>query len=222
MKRLVIIVIVAVMAGCGNPVAPARPPSPSTPSLPAAFKVTGLIIDASGGVVADAHVELVESSGARRSTTSDDRGFYRFDGIVGNVILSASKPDYYMQIAVKFVSGDAVFDLTLERVKHLIISEVFRGIVNGPPYDPIGWDAKAPSCRILFVAPETGTVDVLLAWAGNSELDLLVPGVGYWDSKSPPIRASWTVRAGAAYELIINSYYAVVPFELRADLRVGG
>ena len=69
------------------------------------------------------------------------------------------------------------------------------------------------------VIPASGELVVRIDWQTGSNLDLLV-GADYFGGGGSPLSAVFPVVAGKGYELILNSYYEQVEFELRADLIV--
>jgi len=115
------------------------------------------------------------------------------------------------------VMADEVTDLKLERILPLISDEIYRGIINGAPCDPQGWDARAPCHRILYTAAGTGVLKLEVTWTGAADVDMLI-GTAYFEAVGHAIHGSVPVVAGRVYEIRLNAYYTPVPFEISASL----
>ena len=204
----------AMIAACDGPTSP-------TPSVPIsrAFALTGVVREVDGSPIGGASVQIQGTSFETRTTMSAQSGAYRFDGLAGMFVLRAVKEGYDVVTKNVTVTADQVADLNMQRIGRLVESEVFRGIINDPPCDPGGWDAQAPCRRIFYTPTTSGTLTLRVTWTGSSEIDLLLAG-GYWKPEGHEIRATIEVQSGREYEIILNSYYAPVPFEITAELFV--
>ena len=202
------------IAACGGPTSP-------TPGvgISGVFALTGVVREVDGSPIGGASVQIQSTSLETRTTMSAQSGAYRFDGIAGMVVLRAEKDGYGVATKTVSITADQVADLNMQRIARLVAGEVFRGIINDPPCDPIRWDAQAPCRRIFFTPTTNGTLTVRVTWTGSSEIDLLMAG-GYWKPEGREIRATIEVQSGRQYEIILNSYYAPVPFEITAELFV--
>jgi Carboxypeptidase regulatory-like domain len=216
MKRPAALILSGTMiAACGGPTSPTSP----TPGvgISGAFALSGVVREVDGSPIGGASLQIQSTSFETRTTMSAQSGAYRFDGIAGMVVLRAVKDGYDVATTTVSVAADQVADVNMQRIARLVAGEVFRGIINDPPCNPSGWDARAP-CRRIFYTPTTnGTLTLRVTWTGSSEVDLLMAG-GYWEPDRHEIRATMEVQSGLEYEIILNSYYAPVPFEITAEL----
>jgi hypothetical protein len=213
MKRLAALILAGSMiARCGGPTSPTR-----GDAISGAFALSGVVREVDGSPIGGASVQIQSTSLEIRTTVSAQSGAYRFDGIAGTVVLRAVKDGYEVATKTVWVTADQVADLNMPRTAWLVAGEVFRGIINEPPCDPRGWDAEAPCRRILYTPTTSGTLTVRVTWTGSSEIDLLLAS-GYFTPEGHEIRATMEVLAGRVYEIILNSYYEPVPFEITSEL----
>lgn len=202
-----------------TPSAPAPLPPPPPPPSSGAFTLSGVLRAFDGSPVPSARVQVTGSPFVSVTTTSDDVGRYRVPNVSGPIEMRIFKDGYYIEWRRLFITSDQVFDVKVQLSQPLVVGEVMRGIVGGEPFDPVHWDARAPSRRVSFTAPASGELVVRIDWQIGSDLDLLV-GTDYFGAGGSPLSAVFPVVAGQDYELILNSYYEQVEFELRADLIV--
>ena len=217
-----LIVTCLVAPGCGD----SRPASfigpttvTSTPAPVGAYTLSGTIRDLDGVPLAGVTLAIAQPNEGR-SVVSDAQGRYSLHNVSGLIYLRVSKEGYFESSVTRFVAGDQVVDMTLSERLALVPGTILRGTVRGDPCDPVGWDARALCQRIIFTAPTSGMLDLVLTWNGSSELDILVDGQ-YFD---PPrvlgeIHAQARVASGRHYEIRINSYYSPQAFELRSEFQ---
>jgi hypothetical protein len=183
------------------------------------FVLSGSVRDRDGTPVSGAIVDIRSRSFGIRTTSSADDGTYRFDGVNDMLTFSVRKEGYVDLSQTVAVASNYVLDVRLDRFGRLITGEVFRGVVDGPPCDPTGWDARAPCQRIQYTPGRSGILSLHLEWTGPSEVDLLFPG-GYtsWSGGDQVINATFHVEAGQRYEIRLNAYYEPAPFQLEVRL----
>jgi hypothetical protein len=214
MKRMVIFLgLLTALTACHG-AGSSTSPSP----IATTFVLTGTLREADETPIAGATVQVSGVAISPQTTTSGSDGTYRFERLAGELTLRVSKNGYREISTPITLSSNSVLDLKLDRLGRLISGEVYRGIVDGPPCDPTGWDANAPCHRILYTPSESGTVQLHLEWNGPSGLDLQFAG-GYWPGINQTIDAFALVERGRQYEVRLNSYYKPVPFELKVELR---
>jgi hypothetical protein len=195
-------------------------PDVGGPGRGGSYTLTGIIRDLDGVPLPGATV-LVSGWESDRSEVSDGSGFYRFDGLSGQVSLRVSKHGYFGTVRTYFIAANQVLDLWLDRVVILTVGTTVRGTVRGEPCDPSGWDAHA-LCQRIFVTPSmSGMLDLVLRWVGNHSLDLLMSNGLYVGDPTgaQEIRTIAHVAAHAQYEIRIHSYYDPAEFELSAEWR---
>jgi hypothetical protein len=213
MKRMAaILTIVAAVSACHG----STRPTPLAPSNPK-FVLSGTLREPNGTPVAGATVEILDSFVGLRTTTSAEDGTYRFDGVTGTLKMRVVKEGYAEIQQAVVVAGDYVLDVRVDRLGRLISANVFRGVVDAPPCDPSGWDARAPCQRILYTPGQSGNVSLHVEWTGPSGLDLLFAG-DYWDGGNHVIDAWARVEGGRQYEIRLNAYYNPVPFQIEVRL----
>ncbi len=202
-----------------TPSAPAPLPLPPPPPSSGRFTLSGVLRAFDGSPVPSARVQVTGSPFVSVTTTSDDMGRYRVPDVSGPIEMRIFKDGYYIEWRRLSITSDQVFDVKVQLSQPLVVGEVMHGIVGGEPFDPVHWDARAPSRRVSFTAPASGELVVRIDWQIGSDLDLLV-GTDYFGAGGSPLSAVFPVVAGKGYELILNSSYEQVEFELRADLIV--
>jgi|SoiMethySBSTD1v2_1073268.scaffolds.fasta_scaffold129904_2 carboxypeptidase family protein len=222
MKRsCMAIALFVVVAGCdtARSVTAPNPAVPTEPPLSGFFTLSGLIEDAEHVRLSGARVSLTTQSSIQ-TTVSSQSGEYRFDNVRGSVVLGVSKDGFGDEVLSLYIAQDSSQNVALQRPLTLVPGTTVRGTVKAPPCDP-SWDSRALCQSVSFIPPVTGDYELVLKWAGASELDLLVDQSLslYWSGTAGEIRVIVPGDAGRPREIRIHSYYSPTPFELSASLK---
>jgi hypothetical protein len=213
--------ICLVAAGCGDsPRSISSPASPTPIALPVpagGYTLTGTIRDPDGRPLPD--ITVVFKGSGEGQSVSDAAGRYSITNVSGSIDLRVSMHGYADWSAVRYVAANQVVDITLSPIVELVPGSTFHGTVNGSPCDPIAWDARAPCRQLFFTAPASGTLDLVLTWSGQSDLDMLAGGQYFTSITARQIHATVPVGAGVRTEIRINAYYRQEPFELRVGFQ---
>ena len=234
MKRISLLVAAAgiLMTACDKPEDPVGPVS--TPVRPS-FVVFGVVRDTAGLPVSGATAEIVEGRLQGLIRTSNDDGYFSFAGVSGLITIRVWKDGYERYAQTLVVTADVVLEIRLwsvevidegEGIGEMALGRTIRSAVpaDGPPCDPVRWDAHAPCRRFSFTAPSSGQLTIRIWWAGGPPLDatMMAPNGDYHaaseESDIDEIVINAFVTAGETYEVRVNSYYGYQVFNLRADL----
>jgi hypothetical protein len=198
------------------------PPTPIEPLLPT-FAVTGTVLDDTGSPVPAAVAELV---GLNNATFTDEAGQFRLTGASGATTVRVRKEGFAPHQQDLFVAAEVAINVQLRRMflsDSLVLGATITSITDGPPCDPVGWDAAAPCRRFGFIAPASGNLAVSITWDGVRPLDALI----LWNNRFLAYSGDTTTGnvplnayliAGDSYEIRVHSYYHPQVFQLRADL----
>ena len=222
MKRLSLLIpFCGIVVACGSEKLIA-PPTPIQPPPPT-FTVTGTVLDDTGSPVPAAVADLL---GLNIATYTDEAGQFRLTGASGATTVRVRKEGFAPHLQNLFVAADVAINVQLRRMllsDSIVLGATITSITDGPPCDPVGWDAAAPCRRFGFIAPASGILVVSITWDAGPPLDALI----VWnnsmlaysnDSGNENVTLNAPLIAGDWYEIRVNSYYFPQVFQLRADL----
>ena len=223
MKKLTILLASALSIACEEATAP-------TPTLPE-YVFSGVVRNEAGEPLPNAATEI---SLAHRSTTTDERGTFRFERVSGFVGIEVVKAGYQIHVQhvpvdsdtsveVRLKSSDAVPSDTIQ------LGRTIRSVVQGPACGPAWWDSVSPCKRFVFRPPASGLLTITIRYglwrmygglweAGSPVNEYLALGTESGDHAET---LSAQVSAGVVYEIRVDSGNTWRPyvFDLRADLR---
>ena len=218
----------AAAIACGDPDTVITPPStPPTPT--ATWILQGTVRDGARRALSGVTVEIISGRFSGRTAVTGEGGAFRFLGVEGEMTILASKDGYVRYAHRLTVTSDVTFDFDLLKALPLdtiVVGRVIQATVQAgdSPCDPVRWDARAPCKRFLFIPPATGNLSIIIAWAGDPELDAtLVTSTDSYLAVSKElaprmVELSGPVAAGEPYEVRVNAYYTRQVFTLRADI----
>ena len=203
------------------------------PTLPQ-YVFSGVVRNEAGEPLPNAATEI---SLAHRTTTTDERGTFRFERVSGFVGIEIVKAGYQIHVQQVPVASDTTVELQLQRSDAVSsdtiqLGRTIRSVVQGPACGPAWWDSVSPCKQFVFRPPVSGLLTITIRHG------LWRMFVGIWEAGSPVTEhlavgtesgdhaetLSVQVSASRVYEIRVDSGnpWRPYPFDLRADLRPDG
>lgn len=220
MLRRLVLLVIALLAGCGAPTAPtpsaaptaiavvpsipdpqptpAPTPEPAPPPPAPRYTVAGVVTHTPPGEqqpLVGARVELV--SGEAGFSTTDDNGYYSITGVLAPLQLRVSRDGYETQtVSVGSMSGDTRVDIRVRPSFRWMYEWFYDCILaNGHPIHHV------------FPIYNSGTLEAEAEWTGTltySALQLWRDGIRLSEAFSRParpLRLTAAVEGGYVYEI---------------------